>query len=380
MKPVAIDKLVYEQMFPKPKQTDPTSFHGLLQRSLIPEVRQETHAFYGHLDTQEAKYPGLDYSHPTHRIRLSRFPWHRRLFRAFDALKLTPSEIAALTKWEGTKWAKEKFEREQGVKIRDTTSDDFPDWVEPEDRPKQTEPARSRSEVSELEDDQVENDDDEDENMDDQEEEEEDDTNEARQYVDELASDDELDSVGVELNQRLRAQAARREAGDNSAVLDAEWEQWFKNVMESGALPHLSEQLTSHVLRGARDAVLPARVFPPEMISAARAGRWGDVPNFLHDVLMRTLEAEAPMGRSIPDDSIESRNSSGRSSRTASARTTPAATTSQTAAALAEMGNPGAQREWETRGMFVTWLRSTASNFREPGQATQAPGQPAAWP
>jgi hypothetical protein len=122
MKPPAIDQLVYECMFPKPKATDPQSFQALLQRQLVPEVRLETQAFYGHLSSQEAKYPGLDYSYQPHRVRLSRYQWHRRLFRAFDNLGLTKSEIASLTKWEGTRWAKERFEREQGIVIRDTTS------------------------------------------------------------------------------------------------------------------------------------------------------------------------------------------------------------------------------------------------------------------
>jgi hypothetical protein len=129
MKAPAIDQLVYSCMFPKPKATDPQNFQGLLQRQLVPEVRLETQAFYGHLSSQEAKYPGLDYSYQPHRVRLSRYTWHRRLFRAFDNLGLTKSEIASLTKWEGTRWAKERFEREQGIVIRDTTSVSFPPFI-----------------------------------------------------------------------------------------------------------------------------------------------------------------------------------------------------------------------------------------------------------
>jgi hypothetical protein len=129
MKAPAIDQLVYACMFPKPKATDPQNFQGLLQRQLVPEVRLETQAFYGHLSSQEAKYPGLDYSYQPHRVRLSRYTWHRRLFRAFDNLGLTKSEIASLTKWEGTRWAKERFEREQGIVIRDTTSVSFSPYI-----------------------------------------------------------------------------------------------------------------------------------------------------------------------------------------------------------------------------------------------------------
>lgn len=123
MKGRPIDQLVYEYMFLKPKPGDPQSFHDLLLRQLLPEVRSETFCFYGSLDTAEARYLGLDYSYPPHRMRLSRFTWHERLFRAFDILKLTPSEIAELAKWEGTRWAKEKYELEEGISIRDTTGD-----------------------------------------------------------------------------------------------------------------------------------------------------------------------------------------------------------------------------------------------------------------
>ncbi|EHK39838.1 hypothetical protein TRIATDRAFT_303105, partial [Trichoderma atroviride IMI 206040] len=219
-----VEVLVYEYMFPKPKTFDPQDFQALLQRSLIPEVRQETHAFYGHLETAEAKYPGLDYTHPTHRIRLSRWSWHRRLFRAFDGLGLTHAEISALTKWEGTKWAKEKFEKEQGVFIRDTAADGLPDWTEPASRASAQQGRSVRIhtiDISSLDDD---------ENMETEE------------------SDEELASVGVSLNQQLRAQAARREAGDTSAVLDEEWEQWLKNAIESGELAILTERMTEEML------------------------------------------------------------------------------------------------------------------------------------
>jgi len=273
MKGEPVDKLVYSYMFPKAKSSDPQSFHALLQRSLIPEVRQETHSFYGHLDTQEAKYPGLDYTHATHRIRLSRWPWHRRLFRAFDALRLTDSEIAALTKWEGTRWAKEKYEREQGITIRDTTADDFPDWVEPEEWARAPETQQTGSATAGLE---VQDDDD-DMGGDD--------------------SDEELESVGIELNERLRAQAARRDAGDTDAVLDEEWEQWLKNVMEMGDLRFVPDQTPSDVAGqftglGLGSADLPEELFPRRMLMAARAGQWSEIPEFLHSMLRRTVAAQ----------------------------------------------------------------------------------------
>ena len=132
MKGNPIDHLVFEVIFPKPKLGEPRNFYDLLRRHLVPEVRSETTCFYGSVDGLEAQYPGLDYSYPPHRTRLSRYTWHQRLFRAFDALGLTSSEIAGLAKWEGTKWAKERYEMEHGIKIRDTTGDCIHDWVDPE--------------------------------------------------------------------------------------------------------------------------------------------------------------------------------------------------------------------------------------------------------
>jgi hypothetical protein len=132
MKGKPIDHLVYESIFPKPKPGDPQNFPDLLLRQLVPEVRSETACFYGGLDSLEAQYPGLDYSYPPHRMRLGRYIWHRRLFRAFDTLRLTPSEIASLTKWEGTRWARERYEKEHNIKIRDTTGDCIHNWVDPE--------------------------------------------------------------------------------------------------------------------------------------------------------------------------------------------------------------------------------------------------------
>ncbi|KAK3695272.1 hypothetical protein B0T22DRAFT_368159 [Podospora appendiculata] len=259
-----VDQLVFDILFPKLRPTDPQNFHAFLQRYLILEVRQEVHSFYGHLDTQEAKYPGLDYTNPTHRIRLSRWQWHRRLFRAFDTLRLTPSEIAGLTKWEGTKWAKERYEREQGITIRDTTADGFPEWVEPEDRPSPRSP-RAASQETESPSDAL---------------------------INDLAeeSDEELESVGVALNERLRERVALRNvSGDTSMPLDEEWETWLKNAIESGELPHVADQIARS---GPRSSLTADDIFPPRMLAAARAGHWNEIPDFLHDMLQQGLETE----------------------------------------------------------------------------------------
>ncbi|KAI8623968.1 hypothetical protein F5Y19DRAFT_341858 [Xylariaceae sp. FL1651] len=281
MKGRPVDQLVYECMFPKPRSTDVQNFQSLLHRHLILEVRQEVHSFYGHLDTQEAKYPGLDYCHPIHRIRLSRWPWHRRLFRAFNSLRLTNAEISGLTKWEGTKWAKERFERDSGIIIRDTAADEIAAWVEPEDRPLMTgETPRATSQgIQEQSGDE------------DMEAEEE--------------SDGELESIGFALNERLRERAARHEAGELSEPYEEEWEQWLKNAIDSGEFPFLTDPSQ----QPSDTSLIPQALFPPRMLSAARADRWHEIPEFLHDIIRRTVELErVPEEPSVPPTS-ESRSS-----------------------------------------------------------------------
>jgi hypothetical protein len=124
MRKPSFPDLIYQRTFPKPKQGDPVSFYAHVQRYIVGEVRLEVQGFYGALDTLEAQYPGLDYAFAPHRRRLSRFPWHRRLFRVFDELGLTNDEILNLCQWEGTRAAKERYEREAGVQVRTTTGDD----------------------------------------------------------------------------------------------------------------------------------------------------------------------------------------------------------------------------------------------------------------
>ncbi len=275
MRGPAIDQLVYDCMFPKPKASDPQNFQGLLQRQLVPEVRLETQAFYGHLSSQEAKYPGLDYSYKPHQTRLSRYSWHKRLFRAFDTLGLTKAEIASLTKWEGTRWAKERFEREQGIVIRDTTSDGIEDWVEPELRV----PTAQRTDVEDMEDIQEDG------------EAEENDNEMEEDGEDGEESDAEILSVGIELNERLRAAVAQREAGNAATVMDEEWEQWLKDAVEAGGLPFLSSELSpSANVPGTRPAPQNSAMHP-RLLNAARLGQWQQIPDFLHNIVRQNIEA-----------------------------------------------------------------------------------------
>ncbi|KAH7559124.1 hypothetical protein BM1_04061 [Bipolaris maydis] len=125
-----ISVLVYNTLFPTPSPTDPPSFSAHLSKNLVGEVRIETANFYGSLDTIEARYPGLNYAFQPHRKRLGRFPHHRRLFEAFDKLGLTEAEIQGFCRWEGTLWARERYERDEGVRVVDTTGVEIGAWVD----------------------------------------------------------------------------------------------------------------------------------------------------------------------------------------------------------------------------------------------------------
>ena len=225
-----IRPLVYARLFPNPKPTDPTTFHAHVLRNLVPEARLETVRFYGPIDCLEAQYPGLDYSNLGHRVRLGCFQWHRRLFRAFQELRLTDAEIRQLCNWEGTLSAREEYERIHKVKIKDTTWDGIEPFVSGSSiavmAPRVAE--NQVEEMNEFED----NGDGEYENM---EESEDEDIGFAEE--EEQASEDEFQpSVGLDLNQRLIAATEARARGEE-VVLDAAWEQWLKEAAERNGYP-----------------------------------------------------------------------------------------------------------------------------------------------
>ncbi|TKX19278.1 hypothetical protein C1H76_8463 [Elsinoe australis] len=128
---ISVTNLLYQYLYPRPAANDPTNFSTHLARNLIPEIRIETARFYGSLDSVEARYPGLNYTHIPHIRRLAHFPHHARLFRAIKALGITDCEILDMARWEGTLWARERFEKDEGIKVEDTTGDDIVDWVDP---------------------------------------------------------------------------------------------------------------------------------------------------------------------------------------------------------------------------------------------------------
>lgn len=85
-------------------------------------------------DHEQARYPALDYTIKPHRMRLGRFKHHKRLFDAFDSLELTYGEIQDFCCWEGTKWARERYEKDEGIKVVDTTGDGIGPFVDRRER------------------------------------------------------------------------------------------------------------------------------------------------------------------------------------------------------------------------------------------------------
>lgn len=241
-------QLVYNTLFPRPRSSDPSSFAAHITRNLVPEVRVETSIFYGHLDCIEAQYPGLDYSYGPHRMRLGRFPWHRRLFRAFDALGLTDEEISELCCWEGTRSARQRYEVDEGITVQDTTGDSIPSAI-PGPVP-----------VAEIHYDYCTSDDEFDMIMDNR----SDDTVRAsdsrtssvsldyHQLNDEFEdeySDEEVESCGLDLNNRLIAAMAARDQGAD-VPLDEDWEKWLKEAAEQGGYAEVTNAIRSdHTLR-----------------------------------------------------------------------------------------------------------------------------------
>ncbi|MCJ1323326.1 hypothetical protein MMC15_008682 [Xylographa vitiligo] len=233
-----IDRMILTILFPNPVQgRDPPTFQAHIAKNLVPEVRLETLCFYGPIDCLESQYPGLNYSNPGHRLRLSRFPYHRRLFRALDQLRLTETEIHHLCRWEGTKWARERYEKDEGVLIRDTTFDGL-NTSDAKTVPNYSVP--SSPDADDTEDDMLMRGGDFDEAVD---IDVDGNVDEAQEEVED-ESEDGLASVGVELNQRLLA-ASEASARGEDVELNPAWEQWLKEAAERGTLPEMLSLINS---------------------------------------------------------------------------------------------------------------------------------------
>ena len=217
MKKPSISELVLRKVHRPQKPNDTTTFLQLIQRCLVPEVREEVQRYFGKIDCLEAQYPGLDYTFAPHRRRLAIFPWHRRLFRAFDELRLTSDEILSLCTWEGTRAAKERYERESQTIIETTTlhgvtaadAGQGPRGIFHSYEGAKRTRSNGYTQTTSVS------------------------AGKRRQEVDEEQSDEEEDeqSVGVYLNQHLIAAADARERGEH-VRFDREWEQWMKEALE----------------------------------------------------------------------------------------------------------------------------------------------------
>lgn len=255
MKKPRIEDLIMSRLFAPRKDLDPNDWQTHVRRNLVHEVRAETIRFYGPTDCLEAQYPGLDYNKPAHRLRLGHYPYHRRLFRAFDQLQLSDSEIQRLCKWEGTRYAREAYEAQTMIKIRDTTWEGIADYSNKPTTstrvllrgghieanatgvPRET---RAENEDEELED------------------------SDGGELASEEESEDETQqSVGVELNQRLLAATEARARGED-VILDPDWEQWLKEAAERGIHSDVTQlaQPTSATVNAPQTQVYWGREIP----------------------------------------------------------------------------------------------------------------------
>ena len=217
------------RLFTPKRDIDPNDWVTHVRRNLVHEVRAETIRFYGPTDCLEAKYPGLDYNKPAHRLRLNYFPYHRQLFKVFDRLQLTNTEVQQLCRWEGTRYAREIYETSNKIRIRDTTWDGVLNYCINPTTASQVLLRGGYIEAEALDD------------VEGQDEDQEIVESEMQDEVSEEESEDEMqESVGVELNQRLLAASEARARGED-VVIDADWEQWLKEAAERGIRPDMQQ-------------------------------------------------------------------------------------------------------------------------------------------
>ena len=241
MRKPRIEELVMSRLFPQKKDIDPSDWQNYIRRSLVQEVRKENVCYYGISNCLESRYPGLDYADPAHRLRLNRFPCHRKLFRVFDELRLTDYEIQRLCKWEGTRSARETYEANKRVKIKDTTWNGIYDS---RDRTATITVASActeetlETETGEISNNDVESEDGNEETRD---------FDEGDEPPEEESEDELQQSVGVDLNQRLLAATEARARGEE-ATIDADWEQWLKEAAERSNFATLRARLPPPLL------------------------------------------------------------------------------------------------------------------------------------
>ena len=245
-----------------PSKTDPSNsdWRSYINRYIISEIKQENVRYFGSIDSQEAQYPGLDYTNPAHRLRLKSFPYHHKLFTVFDKLRLTEGEINNLCKWHGTKRSREEFEKKHHLRIAETTWEGVHPYryLEPIVTVREGDDTATNPQSMISQDEAV------------QEDEEMEEFEDGHGIIDEgrisaQESEDELQqSVGLELNARLRANAesdAEARARGEQVAMDAEWEQWLKEAAERGIPTGITPPDIS--ANSANVAVIPWEREPP---------------------------------------------------------------------------------------------------------------------
>lgn len=199
-------------------------------------------------------------------MRLGRYHWHRRLFDIWEECNITDSEIRSLTTWWGTLAEKKKFQETHDHIIEDTTGKYIEAWVEPEKgtnrpyvRTADITPDQAIFREADL-----------------------------RAHplfgLPDEDSDADLESVGVALNERLRAAAAQRDAGNNTITMDPAWEEWLKaQETDSDLTLRLSGPNFPSTM------ILSGSVLPATYLNHGRLGQWHEIPRYLHNSVRHAL-------------------------------------------------------------------------------------------
>ncbi|KAJ9646885.1 uncharacterized protein PV06_10370 [Exophiala oligosperma] len=296
MRKPSIPDLIYQKTFPKPKQGDPGSFFAHIHRHIVSEIRVEVQTFFGTIDTLEAQYPGLDYTYPPHRRRLTRHPWHRRLFRVIDELGLTNDEVLSLCQWEGTRAAKERYEREAQTEVKSTIGADievapqgngpraiWEDWS----RPQSSRTSSDNDTVIELE-----------------EGEHKDGSPESRHGSTEPPDDDVMGLVRDAMQARMEA----RPSG-TPLIINQVWEQWLKEALERHemdvdsvltAIQSLDFEMISPVVEEDAAVGLTPATTPP--LSPSRPARTAHTRNSYDDLHSMVDELQSNNTRLAEDN------------------------------------------------------------------------------
>lgn len=133
MQKKATSLILYKLLFPTPNTKDPRDFDDFITRLIVPEIRAEIISWYGFVLNEmelETLYPGWDYTNRNVRMRLGRYPCHKRLFRAFEKADLSDYEIDAVATWFGSKRGRVVHRLEWGSSSRELGEGDLESELE----------------------------------------------------------------------------------------------------------------------------------------------------------------------------------------------------------------------------------------------------------